>query len=55
MSIRGMAAGVTDALSEALGAEAVARLVEEGRYRRDAYQRRKGVQNEVARRRKEGA
>jgi sulfite reductase (NADPH) flavoprotein alpha-component len=36
-SLQGMAAGVSEALAEALGAEAVARLIEEGRYRRDVY------------------
>lgn len=36
-SREGMAPAVTDALCEALGADAVARLTDEGRYRRDVY------------------
>ena len=36
-SLEGMAAGVDAALIEILGAQAVGRLIEEGRYRRDVY------------------
>ena len=36
-SLKGMAAGVDQALNDLLGAEAVASLIEQGRYRRDVY------------------
>ena len=36
-SLQGMAGGVSDAFADALGAEALTRLIEEGRYRRDVY------------------
>jgi len=36
-SLQGMAAGVDAALKGILGDEAVQRLVEDGRYRRDVY------------------
>ena len=36
-SLQGMAAGVDQALIDMLGAEAVERLIEQGRYRRDVY------------------
>lgn len=36
-SLKGMAGGVSDALAEVLGEEALLRLGEEGRYRRDVY------------------
>ncbi|WP_420995781.1 sulfite reductase subunit alpha [Cupriavidus sp. 30B13] len=36
-SLKGMAGGVNDALAEVLGEEALLRLGEEGRYRRDVY------------------
>ncbi len=36
-SLQGMAAGVDQALVEILGSEAVERLIEQGRYRRDVY------------------
>ena len=36
-SLQGMASGVDQVLNEVLGAEAVERLIEQGRYRRDVY------------------
>nr|WP_251010016.1 sulfite reductase flavoprotein subunit alpha [Pseudomonas fluorescens] len=36
-SLQGMAAGVDQVLNDVLGAEAVERLIEQGRYRRDVY------------------
>ena len=36
-SLQGMAAGVDQALIDMLGAEAVEKLIEQGRYRRDVY------------------
>jgi sulfite reductase (NADPH) flavoprotein alpha-component len=36
-SLQGMAGGVHNALIELLGADVVARLMEDGRYRRDVY------------------
>ena len=36
-SLQGMASGVNNALTEIIGEEAVARLIMEGRYRRDVY------------------
>lgn len=36
-SLQGMAGGVNDALAEVLGVEALRRLTEQGRYRRDVY------------------
>jgi sulfite reductase (NADPH) flavoprotein alpha-component len=36
-SLQGMAAGVDQALVDILGREAVERLIEQGRYRRDVY------------------
>jgi len=36
-SLQGMASGVDHVLNEVLGAEAVERLIEQGRYRRDVY------------------
>ncbi|MGE7958656.1 PepSY domain-containing protein [Pseudomonas sp. NPDC089530] len=36
-SLQGMASGVDQALEDMLGAEAVERLIEQGRYRRDVY------------------
>jgi sulfite reductase (NADPH) flavoprotein alpha-component len=36
-SLQGMATGVDQALADILGSEAVARLIEQGRYRRDVY------------------
>ena len=36
-SLQGMAAGVDQALLDILGREAVERLIEQGRYRRDVY------------------
>ncbi len=36
-SLQGMASGVNDALAEVLGAQALRRLTEQGRYRRDVY------------------
>ncbi|MNR60965.1 sulfite reductase [compost metagenome] len=36
-SLQGMASGVDHVLNEVLGIEAVDRLIEAGRYRRDVY------------------
>jgi sulfite reductase (NADPH) flavoprotein alpha-component len=36
-SLQGMASGVDHVLNEVLGIEAVDRLIEQGRYRRDVY------------------
>ena len=36
-SLQGMASGVDQVLNEVLGVEAVERLIEQGRYRRDVY------------------
>jgi sulfite reductase (NADPH) flavoprotein alpha-component len=36
-SLQGMATGVDQALVDILGSEAVERLIEQGRYRRDVY------------------
>ena len=36
-SLEGMAAGVDQVLVDVLGSEAVQRLIEQGRYRRDVY------------------
>ncbi|MNV93464.1 Sulfite reductase [NADPH] flavoprotein alpha-component [compost metagenome] len=36
-SLQGMASGVDQVLNDVLGTEAVERLIEQGRYRRDVY------------------